>query len=307
MDKKKKKKKSDDKLVHFFIFLFFVFFFYVVKIIPSFFYPLISHMIGITLFYTMGKSRKLILKNMDIIYGDTIDRKKRRKIAKDLFAGIVLSLCECIQTTKIKDEQLFDMVIIEGEEKLQKALSEGKGVIGISPHMGNFPRLQAVLSKKGYPATYFSRPPSGRYLAKLFRKITASEDVPLIYLTKRRQAIIDGHRWIQNKGMLCFYIDQHDSKGVEVEFFGRKVYAPAGAASFARKYGCPVLGLFTYRMIDGKQKIIIEGPYNIQETANPEEDIKVNTGFFLKRVEYYVKLYPEHWYSWLHKRFPGLY
>ncbi|HOL21507.1 MAG TPA: lysophospholipid acyltransferase family protein [bacterium] len=304
---KKKKKRKDDKLTHFFIFQFFVVFFYTVKFIPSVLYPFLSRIAGLIAFYTMGASRKLILKNMDIAYGDTVDREKKKDIARKLFTGIVLSLCECIQIAKLKDEQLLDMVVFEGEENLKDALGQNRGVVGISPHMGNFPRLQAVLAKKGYPATYFSRPPSGKHLAKLFRKLIASENVPLIYVTNRRQAIIDAHRWVQNKGMLCFYIDQHDSKGVEVEFFGKKVFAPAGAAAFARKYDCPVLGLFTYRMRNGRQKIIIEGPYQLQKTDNAEEDIRVNTAFFLKRIEYYVRLYPEHWYSWLHKRFPGLY
>lgn len=307
MKKKKKRKKGKDKLIHFFIFQFFVVFFYTVKFIPSILYPFISKLAGLVIFYSMNTSRRLILKNMDIVYGDIISRKKKRDMAKELFTGIVLSLCECIQIAKITDKQLIDMVEIEGEENLQKALVERKGVIGISPHMGNFPRLHAVLAKKGYPATYLSRPPSGRYLAKFFKKLIASQNVPLIYVTNRRQAIIDAHRWVQNKGMLCFYIDQHDSKGVEVEFFGKNVFAPVGAAFFARKYDCPVLGLFTYRMADGKQKIIIEGPYKLQNTDKTEEDIKVNTAFFLKRIEHYIKLYPEHWYSWLHKRFPGLY
>lgn len=305
--KKKKKRRVDDKPVHFFIFLFFVVFFYILKILPSIYYSFLSRVTGIILFYTMKANRKLILKNMDIVYGDTISKKRKKEMAKDVFTGIVLSLCECIQVTKIRDEQLFGMFIIEGEENLKKALDEGKGCVGISPHMGNFPRLQAVLAKKGYPATYFSRPPSGRHLANFFKKLIASENVPLIYTTKRRQAIIYAHRWIQNKGMLCFYIDQHDKKGVEVEFFNQKVYAPIGAAFFARKYDCPVLGLFTYRMADGRQKIIIEGPYKLQKTENPEEDIRMNTAFFLKRIEHYIKLYPEHWYSWLHKRFRGLY
>lgn len=304
---KKKKKRKDDKPVHFFIFLIFVLFFYTARLTPSVLYPFISRITGLILFHTMGKNRKLILKNMDIVYGDTLNRREKKEMAKKLFTGIVLSLCECIQITKIRDEQLFDMVLIEGEENLQKALKEGKGVVGISPHMGNFPRMQAVLAKKGYPAAYFSRPPSGKHLAKFFKKLISSENVPLIYLTNRRRAIIEAHRWVQNKGMLCFYIDQHDKRGVEVEFFGRKVFAPVGAATFARKYDCPVLGLFTYRMSDGRQKIIIEGPYKIQKTENPEEDIRKNTAFFLKRIEYYIQLYPEHWYSWLHKRFRGLY
>lgn len=306
-DKKKEKRRKEDKLIHFFIFEIFVIFFYTIKFIPSVLYPFLSKLVGTIVFYTMRANRTLVMKNMDIVYGETISRKKKEEMCKKLFIGIVLSLCETIQIAKITDEQLLGMVVFEGEENLKEALSQGRGVVGISPHMGNFPRLQATLVKKGYPATYFSRPPSGRHLAKFFKKLIASEDVPLIYLTNRRQAIIDAHMWIKNKGMLCFYIDQHDKKGVEVDFFNRKVFAPIGAASFARKYDCPVVGLFTYRMKDGRQKIIIEGPYQLQKTENAEEDIKVNTAFFLKRIEHYVMLYPEHWYSWLHKRFPGLY
>ncbi|MDD3725876.1 MAG: lysophospholipid acyltransferase family protein [Candidatus Ratteibacteria bacterium] len=303
----KKKKRGDNKPVNFFTFLFFVVFFYTVKIVPSVLYPFLSGLGGLIAFYTMGERKKIILKNMDIVYGNTISRRKKQEMCRQIFTGIIMSLYECIQIAKITDEQLINMAVIEGEEVLQKALGEGKGVVGISAHLGNFPRLQAVLAKKGYPATFFSRPPSGRYLTKFFKKLIASKDVPLLYISNRRQAIIDAHRWIKNKGMLCLYIDQHDSKGVEVEFFGKNVFAPTGAATFARRYNCPVLGLFTYRMADGRQKIIIEGPYKLQKTDNATEDIRINTGFFLKRIEHYIRLYPEHWYSWLHKRFPGLY
>jgi len=302
---KSKKKRGEDKLIHFFIFEIFVIFLYTVKVIPSILYPVLSKLVGTIMFYTMHANRTLVMKNMDIVYGETISRKKKEEMCKKLFSGIALSLCETIQIAKITDEQLLAMVVFEGEKNLKEAISQGRGVVGISPHMGNFPWLQATLVKKGYPATYFARPPSGRHLAKLFKKFNTSEDV--LWMTNRRKAIIDAHMWIKNKGMLCFYIDQHDSKGVEVEFFNRKVFAPAGAASFARKYDCPVVGLFTYRMKDGRQKIIIEGPYHLQKTENAEEDIKVNTAFFLKRIEHYVRLYPEHWHSWLYKRFPGLY
>ena len=305
--KKKKKNRGEDKPIHFFIFLVFVIFFYTAKITPSALYSPISKLIGHIMYYSMRKNRKLVLKNIDIVYGDTIDFKRKNDLGRDLFSGIVLSLFECIQLTKVTDQQFLQRTIYEGEENLREALSRNKGVVGISPHMGNFPRLQLALIKKGYPATYFSRPPSGRYLARFFKEFIASVHVPLIYTTNKRQAIIDAYKWLKHKGMLCFYIDQQDNKGVEVDFFGKRVFAPAGAASFARKSGASVVGLFTYRMADGRHKIIIEGPYELQKTDDEREDIKTNTAIFLKRIEYYVSLYPEHWYSWLHKRFPKLY
>jgi len=169
--------------------------------------------------------------------------------------------------------------------------------------MGNFPRLQTILAKKGFPINVFIRPPSGEHLARFFKKIICSANVPFIYIMDMQDAIKESIRWLNRKGILSFYVDQHFGNGVEVEFFNKKVLSPVGAATLARKYRCPVVGLFTYRMPDGKQKIIIEGPYLMQRTDNFTEDIKANTSFFMARVEHYVREHPEQWFTWLHRRF----
>jgi KDO2-lipid IV(A) lauroyltransferase len=251
----------------------------------------------------MRKNRKLILENMDTAYGNTVSRNEKIRICKEVFISIVLDLCETIQIGKISDKQLLDTTVIEGEENLKEALKQKKGVVGICPHMGNFPKLQAVLTKKGLPVNCFSRPPSGRHLAKFFKKLIGGVNVPLIYVEDMKKAIKESLKWLAGNGVLGIYIDQHSSSGVEVEFFNRKVLSPTGAAVFARKFNCPVVGFFTFRLPNGKQKIIIEGPYPLQKTDNSDADIQANTAFFMQRVEHYVREHPEQWFTWLHKRF----
>ncbi len=302
----KKRRKSERSLLHLLIFIFFVLMFYAVKLMPSAAYPLLSRLLGLIAFHTMRSSKRLVLKNLDIAYGDSMGRKEKNLICKNLFASIVLNFCETVQVAKISAEKLIVMSVIEGEENLYAALNQGKGVVGISSHMGNFPRFQAVLVKKGFPVNFFSRPPSGVYLARFFRKLFGSVSVPLIYLNDKGKAIKEAQEWIVGKRILCFYVDQHSGNGVEADFFGRKVRSPIGAATFARKYDCPVIGLFTYRLADGRHKIIIEGPYPAQRTDNPSEDIRKNTAFFMTRVEHYVRECPGQWYSWMHNRFPSL-
>lgn len=303
MRKRSRRERIQKGILHFLIFLFFVLFFYTVKFLPSATYPLLSRLTGLLAFYTMKSSRKLILKNMDIVYGNTLSYNEKTRICKEVFISIVLDFCETVQIGKITDKQLLDTSVIEGEENLTAALRLNRGVIGICPHMGNFPKLQAVLTKRGFPVNYFSRPPSGKHLARFFKKLISSVNVPLIYVVDMKKAIKESIKWLAGNGILGFYIDQHSSSGVEVDFFNRKVLSPAGAAVFARKYDCPVIGLFTFRMPNGKQKIVIEGPYPLQKTNDTAEDIQANTAFFMKRVEHYVREHPEQWFTWLHKRF----
>ncbi len=304
MAKKRSRGKRIQKgILHFIIFLFFVLNYYKIRLMPAVFYPVFARITGLMTFGTMRKNRKLILKNLDIAYGDGMSREEKIRICREIFVSIVLDLCETIQIGKLTDQQLLDTTVIEGEENLKTALKQGKGVVAICPHMGNFPKLQAVLTKKGLPVTYFSRPPSGDHLARFFKRLIGSVNVPLIYVVDMKKAIKESLKWLAGNGVLGFYIDQHTRSGVEVAFFNKKVFSPPGAATFARKCNCPVVGLFTYRMKDGKQKIIVEGPYPIQRTGNAAQDIQVNTAFFMQRVEHYVRQHPEQWFTWLSKRF----
>lgn len=63
-----------------------------------------------------------------------------------------------------------------------------------------------------------------------------------------------------------------------------------------------VVGIFIFK--EGKKnRVIIEGPYKIQKTDNPSEDIEKNTSFFIKRIENFVSQYPSQWFTWLHRIF----
>jgi len=305
--RRKRQRKSERSFLHLLIFIFFVLMFYAVKFMPASAYPFLSRLLGLLAFHIMRSSKRLVIRNLDIAYGESMSRTEKMLICKNLFSSIVLNFCETVQISKITVEKLIGMSVVEGEENLYAAMKQGKGVVGISSHMGNFPRFQAVLVKKGFPVNFFSRPPSGVYLARFFRKLFGSVSVPLIYLNDKGKAIREAQEWIAKKGILCFYVDQRSGNGVEADFFGRKVYSPVGAATFARKYNCPVIGLFTYRLTDGRHKIIIEGPYPMQRTDTPSEDIRMNTAFFMTRVEYYTRECPGQWYSWMHKRFPSEY
>jgi KDO2-lipid IV(A) lauroyltransferase len=301
---KKKMKKIKKEILHLSIFINFVIFFYFLKLMPIFTYKKISRFLGVLSFTFLGSTKKRIINNLKISYGNQFSVRERKEIGKDVFSNIIFSFCELVGTTKFNSQQIIDMAEIEGEEILKETLKIGKGIVGVCSHMGNFPLLQYILVKKGYPANVIIKAPSASLFAKFCDKLIRRAGVTYISKQNARKTITEAQDWMTAKrGILSFYLDQHASNGTPTQFFGKKVFAPNGAALFTRKYNCLALGVFSYRMKNGKHKIIIEGPYPLKETNNINEDLRANTSYFMERVEHYVKIAPEQWFSWLHRRF----
>ncbi|MCX7917631.1 MAG: lysophospholipid acyltransferase family protein [bacterium] len=275
-----------------------------IQLIPIFLFEKMIKLLGIFSFYIMKGHRKLVLKNMDIAFGDRYTKEEKIKMCKRLFEEC-MSFLEIFQLYKFNDEQLMKMVEIEGEEVLKEVLKEKRGVIAICPHMGNFPFALTILCKKGYPVNMIVARSVNVYTENDLRKLRKKFGVPSISKKDLKKAIEESQKWVKNGGILCIYLDQHAPNGVECEFFGRRVFVPTGAAVFARKYKTSVIGLYTVRIGPMKHKIMIEGPYKLKESENVSKDIKENTAFFIKKVQEWVEKYPEHWSSWLNPgRFP---
>ncbi|MCM8803674.1 MAG: lysophospholipid acyltransferase family protein [Candidatus Omnitrophica bacterium] len=273
------------------------------KLMPFFLIPKLSEIIRFVVLSTMRKTRNRVIKNIEIAFGDKYSYKEKKEICKELFKNIILNFLELDQLTKIKKEKIRNMVEIEGENILNEVLKKEKGVVAICAHLGNFPIAQTILSMKGYPINMIVRDTNNRYLARYAENWLRKMKVSAISKWNLKKALEESKKWLNKKGILCIYIDQHARNGVKCNFFGKSVYIPIGAAVFARKYDSPVIGIFIFKTGLNKHRIIIEGPYEIKKTKNISEDIKENTSFFIKRVEYYVEKYPEQWFSWLHRMF----
>jgi len=299
-----KKKKFLKQIFHLVIiyipFRILVFF---LKLLPIFLYPKIGKIMGKIVFSTMRKTRKRIIKNIEMAFGKKYSAKEMKKICQQVLTNVIVNFMELDQLTKLKEEKLMKMAEIEGEVILEKFLKENKGIVAICAHFGNFPIAQTILSKKGYPINMIVRETNNKYLARYSQNWRKKLKVLAIPKWNLKKTIDESQKWIRKGGILCFYIDQYHRSGVKCDLFGKTFLAPIGAAVFARKYDTPVIGIFTYKLETGKHKIIIEGPYPIKKTKNITEDIIENTTLFMKRIEHYVSKYPEQWFSWLHRMF----
>jgi len=91
------------------------------------------------------------------------------------------------------------------------------------------------------------------------------------------------------------------SDGTVVEFFNRPASTPKGPAAFALKMDAPIIMAFIIRENNQKQKIIIEKPIFGEKSADKEADIQKLTQAYTRKLEEYIRRYPDHWF-WPHRR-----
>jgi len=90
-------------------------------------------------------------------------------------------------------------------------------------------------------------------------------------------------------------------RGVFVDFFGRPTSTPQGPAAIALKRNVPIVLMFALRKKGGRHRVILERFPDSTQFSSGAEGVRAATQLYTRRLEYYVRRYPEQW-LWLHRR-----
>ena len=188
-------------------------------------------------------------------------------------------------------------------ENLDNAIKEGKGVVGVSAHFGNFSLMLLHLSKLGYPVNTIIRPSRDKIIEKSFQKHRARMKFKTILSLPRYSCVRQSLTALKLKEIVVVLMDQNtdERSGVFVDFFGRKAGTPTGAVIFAMRTGSPILPMFTVRDGKNSHKIMIEPHFYLEVKSTDEETLQHNVQRITTIIEKYIRQNPEEW-GWMNKR-----
>jgi KDO2-lipid IV(A) lauroyltransferase len=90
-------------------------------------------------------------------------------------------------------------------------------------------------------------------------------------------------------------------KGIFINFFDRPASTIPSPVVFSMRSGAVLIPLFDIRQKDNHHQVIIEPAYKLITTSNIKDDIIKNTAILTKKLETYIRQYPDQW-LWLHNR-----
>ena len=261
------------------------------------------------------QSRRITLQNLKIAFpGKNSGRGPRKagfrkpqqappllkRLSLKVFESLGKNAVDAIRLPKMSREEIQKLVKVEGIEHLEKAYSQGRGVMGVTGHIGNFELLAAYVSLRGYKLSAIGRELYDPRLDELLIKNRQKMGVQNIYSTAGVKEVI---RVLNSGRMIGVLIDQDTSrvKGIYVDFFGRKARTPVGPFILALKLDVPVVPMAIVQTRKGDYKIIVHEEIKPLAGKTKEENIYYLTQKCTEFLEQVIREYPDQW-VWMHRR-----
>jgi lauroyl/myristoyl acyltransferase len=185
-----------------------------------------------------------------------------------------------------------------GIEEIQKGLIPGKGLIIGTLHFGNWDIAGIAISghMKGKAEVWAIADDLGGGYNRFIQESRNAYGINIVLPNKNLK---DAYKCLQNNGILNVLVDRPvprtDKSGVEVEFFGKKVFIASAAARMAIKSGASILVGGVVRDKDwfyGDPGKVLQ--YNL--TGDNDKDIITVTQAIMKDAERIITQNPEEWY-----------
>jgi KDO2-lipid IV(A) lauroyltransferase len=191
-------------------------------------------------------------------------------------------------------------VSVEGLDAALKLLEKKKGGLLLVGHFGNW-ELMGFMSKMiGNPILVIAKPIKQVRIDRWITGIRKVAGLEMMLPVNAAQKVIKA---LSENRIIGILIDQRAkrSRGVWIDFFGRKAPTTQGLAVLALKTGAPVVPVFMVRNGFQKHRLIIKAPLELIRTGDLEKDILANTQLFTQTLESMIRQYPDQ-YFWLHRR-----
>jgi KDO2-lipid IV(A) lauroyltransferase len=248
--------------------------------------------------FLFPKHRKRVTENLRASFPE-LPAKKIKKIAKESYQNFVLSILEFIEIAELKKEEIEGRVEVYGLSNLEKAVSDGKGVIMATVHLGNWEMMGRVLTSKGYKLNVIARKQRNELVERLIREKRQKAGFGVIY---SESAKVDVLKALSSKEIVAILIDQDAGRGgVFVDFFGRPASTTPSPIIFSTRTGAPIIPFYNIRKKDGSLRVMIEEPFLLKNEGTIKRDIALNLEALTKKFEEVIREHPDQWF-WLHNR-----
>ncbi len=245
--------------------------------------------------------RHVALQNLRIAFGQEKSEEERRSIAKRNFQHMGMMLIEFFRILRMDMETYSKKVRVEGLEEALKLLEKKKGGLLLVGHFGNW-ELMGIMSKViQIPILAIAKPIKQN--EKLYRFILEIRDKAGLKIISPENATQKVLEALSKNWLVAVLIDQRAkrSRGVWVEFFGKKAPTMPGLAVMAIRSGAPVVPVFMIREGLKNHRLVVKEPVELVRTGDMTKDIEINMQRFTRVLESMVREHPDQW-VWIHRR-----
>ncbi len=238
-----------------------------------------------------GTARR-VRANLDHVMPD-LDRAEQRRLIAQVHDNIGRALIELFSGAEFRALAARTPLEGPGVAALAAAHAQGRPVILVTAHLGNYDIARAALLARGYRVGGLYMPMANpAFNARYVAAISAIGE-PLF---PRGRAGLGGMlRFLRQGGMLGMVADHYISHGEALDFIGKPARTALSAAELALRHDAALVPIYAIRQPDGLSfRVVVEAPI-------PHGEPRAMTQALNDSASARIRANPGQWY-WVHRR-----
>lgn len=251
--------------------------------------------------------RKVIEGNLNIAFSGQQNEGVRKRLLREAYLHLGFLFPELLMLFGGLKSFIERRTSIIGAENYWNAKKQGKGIIFLASHLGNWEIMAGIGAKAGFNVMIVTKHLKPEWIHQAVERGRASAGYTGTYEPKTMKAIL---KQIKSGDAIGMILDQYAGPpiGIRVPFFGVPVGTNTAVAAIALRTGAAVLPAICHRQANGDFVLEIKKPFEVEggshADAHATEQMAQLTADMTAFIESAVRQFPEQW-LWTHRRFKG--
>jgi KDO2-lipid IV(A) lauroyltransferase len=177
-------------------------------------------------------------------------------------------------------------------------LAQGKGILTVAGHFGNWEIGAVMLRAFGYPLTVLAMQHAADEANKMRQEVRDKLGVETLEVRQSMDTALQIRRQLASGRIIAILMDRYvDRDRVPVTFFGRRAYFLRTPALLAYMTGAPLFPVAIVRKGPGTFRVIPSEPIYVSHDGNREEEVARASQTFATQLEALIRETPQCWYQ----------
>jgi KDO2-lipid IV(A) lauroyltransferase len=254
--------------------------------------------IGTWLAWTLMRAcRAAVADNLRAIFPEESEQAlQRRSLAT--FRAYAFDSIDFLRALEAPDAEALLAHTSESHELFEKLLSEGRGIIVVTGHCGNW-EMGSFLMRRTVAAqlTIVAMAEASPGVNRIRNSIRARLGAETLEVRQSLDTALQIRRRLADNQMVAVLMDRHLGRDrVAVTLFGRHAWFLRTPALLSYLTGAPMLPCFINRVQPGRFAVHLGDPIRVSRDRPRDEALQLAAQQFADQLSHRIRHKPEHWY-----------
>ncbi|MBI5419344.1 MAG: hypothetical protein HZA60_04580 [Deltaproteobacteria bacterium] len=259
---------------------------------PRFLLYLVADGIGEASYLAYGEAARIVRENLHRVFPELPERRIAR-MARKTFRNFARYLVDYGRFRSLPPDKAGRAIAtLEGKKNMDAAFRDGRGVILVTGHIGNWELGGLFFGHRGVKINVATLPEGSARIDAIRERYRSAHHINTIIVDGSPFAPLEMMAALRRGEMVAMLVDRWEKEGgVTAEFFGAPRFFPEGPFALSRATGASVLPAFVVR--NGERYLgIADEPFVVRGEDNGPYVRKMTEA--LERV---IRRYPDQWYN----------